>query len=275
VTKLITPGLDILFDESLRDRRLFEDANFTFTRRYFWANQTLGIMNDSLKAIIDTFEDQFPEDVWDAKSRTIWPLPPGEDESPRSEFWKKRLRSYQRSFQRELERMRLQIEENEGRRREIVSLRDQLFSGTSVLESRKSVECAEITIQQGHNIKLLTLVSIFFLPLTFVTGVFGMTNMPQEPHYWMFGITVATVCIPFFLLIGSLNSKAGYEFWKQKWNAMWKRLKIWMKRGEKEKDEETPARALSLQLTASASMPPGRETMNGHRGANGHRARTT
>jgi hypothetical protein len=42
--------------------------------------------------------------------------------------------------------------------------------------------------RQGHNIKLLTLVSIFFLPLTFVTSVFGMTNMPTERHYWMFGI---------------------------------------------------------------------------------------
>lgn len=34
----------------------------------------------------------------------------------------------------------------------------QLFSGTSVLESRRSVREAQITVQQGHNIKLLTLV---------------------------------------------------------------------------------------------------------------------
>lgn len=65
----------------------------------------------------------------------------------------------------------------------------QLFSGTSVLESRRSVREAQITVQQGHNIRLLTLVccpafgykfvkaltfckkvTIFFLPLTFVTS---------------------------------------------------------------------------------------------------------
>lgn len=53
------------------------------------------------------------------------------------------------------------------------------MTGTSIKESRT-------TIQQGHNIKLLTLVSIFFLPLTFVTSVFGMTQMPvskQKEHF--------------------------------------------------------------------------------------------
>lgn len=90
-----------------------------------------------------------------------------------------------------------------------------------------------MTIQQGHNIKLLTLVSIFFLPLTFVTSVFGMTNMPTTPHYWvcyehhalvitfadapqLFGIVTATVCIPFFILIGSLNTTRGMHFWREK-----------------------------------------------------------
>jgi Mg2+ and Co2+ transporter CorA len=46
--------------------------------------------------------------------------------------------------------------------KDIKSLRDQLFSGTSVKESREA-------IKQNDNIKLLTLVTIFFLPLTFVS----------------------------------------------------------------------------------------------------------
>ena len=47
--------------------------------------------------------------------------------------------------------------------KDIKSLRDQLFSGTSVKESRED-------IKQNDNIKLLTLVTIFFLPLTFVSS---------------------------------------------------------------------------------------------------------
>lgn len=69
---------------------------------------------------------------------------------------------------------------NDEKMKEIKGLRDNLFSGTSVLESRKSVQQQAITVQQGHNIKLLTLVTIFFLPLTFVTSVFGKFP-PQNP----------------------------------------------------------------------------------------------
>lgn len=176
ITKLITPGLDFLFDEELRNVRLFEDKDFTWTRRYFWAHQTLGSMNDSIKAMIDMFEDTFTEEVWDGTHKTLWPLP--DEESSRNIFWKKRMKTYRHAFEREIRELKNLIQENNGRRNEIKSLRDQLYSGTSVVESRKSVELSEITILQGHNIKLLTLVNIFFLPLTFVTSVFGMTNMP-------------------------------------------------------------------------------------------------
>jgi CorA-like Mg2+ transporter protein len=175
ITKLITPPPDFLFNDKLRDDRLFEDKDFTYSRRYFWAHQCLGTMNDHIKAMIDGFEDTFTEDVWEGKHKTLWPLL--DEDSPRNQFFKKRLKRLRLSFEREIDNMKILIKENNERRQEIKSLRDQLFSGTSVLESRKSVELSEITILQGHNIKLLTLVNIFFLPLTFVTSVFGMTNM--------------------------------------------------------------------------------------------------
>ena len=41
-----------MFNGDLRDKLLFEDAEFTYSRRYFWAFQTLGLMNDSIKAIV-------------------------------------------------------------------------------------------------------------------------------------------------------------------------------------------------------------------------------
>ena len=63
-----------------------------------------------------------------------------------------------RDFEKEIKGLEKLYEENDDLRKEIRTLRDQLFSGTSVLESRKSVELSAVTILQGHNIKLLTLV---------------------------------------------------------------------------------------------------------------------
>lgn len=63
-------------------------------------------------------------------------------------------------------------------------------------------------------------VSIFFLPLTFVTSVFGMTNMPQEHNFRDFAIVMASVCVPFLFLIGSLNTTSGMEFWQNKWHSI-------------------------------------------------------
>jgi hypothetical protein len=59
---------------------------------------------------------------------------------------------------------------------------------------------------QGYNIRLLTLVSIFFLPLTFVTSVFGMTNMPPKGSFKPFGIVTAAICVPTYFFLISVNS---------------------------------------------------------------------
>ncbi|CAL3971613.1 unnamed protein product [Diplocarpon coronariae] len=216
ISKLVIPPAEFMFNEDMRDKLLFEDEEFTYSRRYFWAFQTLGLMNDSIKAIINAYKDTFTDDVWEGKHKSLWPMI--DQESHRNKYWKKRMASLKKDFEAEIRNMFKLYEENDDRRKEIRTLRDQLFSGTSVLESRKSVELSAVTILQGHNIKLLTLVSIFFLPLTFVTSVFGMTNMPTERDFKWFGVTMVTVCVPFFLLIGSLNTTSGMTFWRGKWH---------------------------------------------------------
>ncbi|KAI8932304.1 hypothetical protein NX059_010500 [Plenodomus lindquistii] len=220
ITELVTPPLGFLFNEELRKKRLFEDKHFTWTRRYFYAHQALGNVNDSIKSMIDAFEDTFTEDVWDGQSKTLWPL---FEESPRNDHWKRRLRLLRLQFEREMKELRIIVRENNERRREIETLQEQLFSGTSIQESRKSVELADVTVHQGYNIKVLTIVNLFFMPLTFVTSVFGMTNMPDEPYpFWPFGVTLAAICVPFFSIIGFLSTKYGYSIWVQKTKELWR-----------------------------------------------------
>jgi hypothetical protein len=156
ISKIVTPPSDFMFDGGLRDKLLFEDEEFTYSRRYFWAFQTLGLMRDGIKAILDAYEKTFTDDVWEGKHKTLWPMM--DEKSKRNEHYKKRMAHLKKDFEKIIKDLHRLDDDNDERRKEIRTLRDQLFSGTSVLESRKSVELSAVTMLQGHNIKLLTLV---------------------------------------------------------------------------------------------------------------------
>ncbi|KAK0908711.1 hypothetical protein LTR91_003939 [Friedmanniomyces endolithicus] len=220
IAKLIMPPLEFMFDSAMRDKLLFEDERFTYSRRYFWGYQTLGIMNDSIRSIIDAVEDTFTEQVWAGTHTTLWPLL--EQDSPRNVFFKKRMASLRVKFEKAIKNLRKQIDDNDGRRREI----------------------------RG--------------PREFVTSVFGMTNMPTERHYWTFGIATATICIPFFVLLGSLNSTRGMNFWRGKTVLLFHKIReffSWLLRGGRPRrpasdeiilgDDESGMGVLQLSRTTS------------------------
>ncbi|KAF5844993.1 hypothetical protein GGP41_001123 [Bipolaris sorokiniana] len=239
ITELVTPPLGFLFDEKLRQTRLFEDKDFTWTRRYFYAHQTLGSVNNSIKSMIDAFEDTFTEDIWEGRNKMMWPL---FEESPRNEYWRRRLRLLRLQFEREMKELRTIIAENNERRHEIETLQEQLFSGTSIQESRKSVELADVTVHQGYNIKVLTIVNLFFMPLTFVTSIFGMTNMPEKAGFTNFAVVLVAICIPFFSIIGFLSTKYGYSIWAQKTKELWRFISPKKDKKKLQDDENIPPR---------------------------------
>lgn len=103
-------------------------------------------MNESIKAITDAYDDTFTDDVWEGKSHTIWPL--REEATQRSQYYKTKLANLRKKFEVEMDRLKAVVRENSERRVEIKGLREELFSGTSIQESRRSVENTEITIQR-------------------------------------------------------------------------------------------------------------------------------
>jgi hypothetical protein len=164
---------------------------------------------------MDAYKTTFVNEVWEGEHRYIWPGK--RDRSPQYSEWRKRMVILKGKFGQAITRLEQIYSRNLDILNQVISLRECLLSGTSILESRKSVELSEVTILQGHNIKLLTLVNIIFIPITFVATVFSMTNMPSRGSYKPFAITVVLVCVPFYLLIGSVNTRTGIEFWRGKW----------------------------------------------------------
>jgi len=162
------PPLAFMFGPDIRDSLLFGDKDFTYSRRYFWAHQTLRLINGSMSSMIDAYERTFTDLVWDGKHKTLWPRL--DQNSARDRYFKEN-NTTPLPAKSEIDRKNLRklMQKNDERRERNLGLKEELVTGTSIQKSRKSVQNTKITIQQGHNIKLLSLVSIFFLPSTFFT----------------------------------------------------------------------------------------------------------
>ncbi|KAK4166542.1 hypothetical protein QBC43DRAFT_332267 [Cladorrhinum sp. PSN259] len=198
ITKLITPPNQFMFDVRLRDKLLFEDSHFTYSRRYFWAYNTLGVINEGIRSMSTAYLTTFTKDFWAGKHPTLWPI---HDPNSLDPEYLQIMDSLRQDLESVVAELKLMYDKNEATRTEIRSLREQLFSGSSVKESRRAIE-------QGDNIKILTSVSMIFLPLTFVVSIFSITTIDIEISDPRFVITVVSVCIPFFGLIMILQTRA-------------------------------------------------------------------
>ena len=94
--------------------------------------------------------------------------------------------------ERELQELESIMKLNYEKMKDINALRDNLDSGMSARPAQR----IPISTLQGQNIRLLTYVTILFLPLTFVTSIFGMTNMDPQSSFIHFVIATIIICIP-------------------------------------------------------------------------------
>ncbi|OLN96068.1 hypothetical protein CCHL11_03181 [Colletotrichum chlorophyti] len=212
IAKLITPPTDFMFDARLRDKLLFEDKDFTYIRRYFWAYNTLGVVNEGIRAMLAAYRDNFPDDFWDGRHPTLWPHPAAPD-SAEARAYRDKMAPLRSDLERACRDLETVHAKNAATRKEIENLRDQLFSGSSIKESRRAIE-------QGDNIKVLTLGSMVFLPLTFVTSVFGITEFTIPAQDWRFAVTMVCVCVPFIVVLILLQTRAGYVLAKHAFSAL-------------------------------------------------------
>lgn len=51
-----------------------------------------------------------------------------------------------------------------------------------------------------------------------------MTNMDPNESFWKFGVATTAICVPFFILMASLNSKRSFAFWERNFNATLRKI---------------------------------------------------
>ncbi|KAL9633939.1 MAG: hypothetical protein Q9204_003199 [Flavoplaca sp. TL-2023a] len=177
----ITLSSSMIFDGDARQKLLFDDRNFSNSKKYFWALQSLKIfaecIDGTLRIILSLV---VTAEYYDGKSR---------DYTMRHITIDK--------FRNEFETLRDRIER---KMQEVQILRDgrpQLFSASSVAEGR-------IANEQSGNIRLLTMVTIAYLPLNFATSIYGMDALPSSANLLSYVVVTILLCVITYILILNL-----------------------------------------------------------------------
>lgn len=88
---------------------------------------------------------------------------------------------------------------------------DIIESFRDIVSGMIDVYLSNINIRMNEIVKVLTIVSTIFVPLTFVTGVYGMNfdHMPELHYYWSYPIVLMMMTIMALSMV--------YIFYKKKW----------------------------------------------------------
>jgi hypothetical protein len=109
-------------------------------------------------------------------------------------------------------------------------------------------------------------------PLTFVTSIFGMTNMQEYPTpLWPFGVTLVAICVPFFSIIGFLSTKYGYRMWARKTSQLWHWVRGKKPATESGNADDEGTRQMVRSLSSEQSMGLRLKEQEMGRGRSNHR----
>jgi hypothetical protein len=117
------------------------------------------------------------------------------------------LKTQQALFEEQYQAILMEASLLEGHIQNYVALRSLTASQLSIIESRRGIEVSERAMEvtsraerQSHAINRLTQLAFLFLPLTFVTGVFGMNIKPfnDGAPMWKFWLSMVCIAIPSF-----------------------------------------------------------------------------
>ncbi|KAI1817521.1 hypothetical protein GGS20DRAFT_582448 [Poronia punctata] len=182
--------VDILRDQDKLQEVLFDDDTFSTSKRYFWTITLLHEIDTIIRKNIETwtvYEREVTEymaamgffETWEKKA--LKSMKEHQEEANRACGDLNRIRQ---SFQTMLERVTVR--------------RDGLFNASAVMETRASTQLAE-------NVRLLTFVNIFFLPLGLGAALWSINESYSRVA---FVVTAVLLTLITFLVTFNLNNLA-------------------------------------------------------------------
>ncbi|KAI5202954.1 hypothetical protein AUEXF2481DRAFT_8551 [Aureobasidium subglaciale EXF-2481] len=143
-----------IVDPDRHDRLLFDDEQFSRSRRYFWMLSSLSAYKQMLEETRLNCERLFE------LVNRVYP--------DRAVLAGKELKVLE-ALDPQMVRLNRTMKRASLLHSRVLALRDGLFNASAVLESRAANRLSE-------NVRLLTYVSIFYLPLSFCTSLWSTTN---------------------------------------------------------------------------------------------------
>ncbi|KAF2231696.1 hypothetical protein EV356DRAFT_451520 [Viridothelium virens] len=139
--------------------------------------------------------------------------------------------------------------------RELMDLQD-LHENSNNLVTR-TVQLVNIRLEDhGKAILVFTIVTIVFLPLSFVSSFFGMNfadirNMSQDQGlFWIVGASVTAGVVGFSMLLAFYGTDISEKFfvWKEQHRDAWHAWPAWSRRGRTQAVARNGARELSFEI---------------------------
>lgn len=112
--------------------------------------------------------------------------------------------------------------------------------------AEKSLEASQLSIQEAHMVSRITLLAYIFLPITLVTGIFGMNIEPWAGEsgapLWTFAIVTPCIVVPAWLFGFYTIRRATLRELRVKWINIWGAMTKEYKPMTKRKVEELRGR---------------------------------
>ncbi|KAF7122253.1 hypothetical protein CNMCM5793_000210 [Aspergillus hiratsukae] len=190
-----------IFDPDEHDRLLFDDNTFSRSRLYFWGIDCLAIFIPSISATIREWRNfwEAREHIFNAGENFIREVrrKAGDAGSPwsRDGEYLVNLVPHVEDQVTRLEALKSRLEDM---RAQIDTLRNGLFNASAVIESRAATEL-------GENVKLLTYISIVYLPLSFCAALWAID---YSYHPVVFTVVTVLLATTTYLVVMNLNNLA-------------------------------------------------------------------